>query len=84
MPELERPPDELRALGRLAFGEPADAVGGLGAVHRAISDRVFRHVGPGGRADPFNATDCNTAGPDPTKFVRVAELQAFGAASRAQ
>jgi extracellular elastinolytic metalloproteinase len=33
-------------------------------------------------ADPFNATDCNTAGPDPPKFVRVAELQAFGAASR--
>jgi extracellular elastinolytic metalloproteinase len=35
-------------------------------------------------ADPFNATDCNSAGPDPTKFVRVAELQAFGAASRVQ
>jgi hypothetical protein len=33
-------------------------------------------------ADPFNATDCNSAGPDATHFVRVAELQAFGAASR--
>jgi pimeloyl-ACP methyl ester carboxylesterase len=50
MPELEPRPDELRALGRLAFGELADAVGGLGGVHRAISDRVFRHVGPGARA----------------------------------
>jgi len=50
MPALERPPDELRALSRLAFGELADAVGGIGGVHRAISDRVFRHVGPGARA----------------------------------
>ena len=32
----------------------------------------------------FKETDCNTAGPDPTKFVRVADLQAFGAASRVQ
>src|SRR3954466_7499214 len=47
---LERPPDELRALGRLALAELADAVGGIGGVHRAISDRVFRHVGPGARA----------------------------------
>jgi extracellular elastinolytic metalloproteinase len=28
-------------------------------------------------ADPFNATDCDTAGPPSTRFVRVAELQAF-------
>jgi extracellular elastinolytic metalloproteinase len=28
-------------------------------------------------ADPFNATDCDTAGPASTRFVRVAELQAF-------
>jgi hypothetical protein len=28
-------------------------------------------------ADPFNATDCNTAGPASTRFVRAAELQAF-------
>jgi len=35
-------------------------------------------------ADPFNATDCNSAGPDSTHFVRVAELQAFGATSRVQ
>jgi pimeloyl-ACP methyl ester carboxylesterase len=47
---LERPPDELRALGRLALAELADAVGGIGGVHRAISDRVFRHVGPGATA----------------------------------
>ena len=28
-------------------------------------------------ADPFNATDCNTAGGASSRFVRVAELQAF-------
>jgi pimeloyl-ACP methyl ester carboxylesterase len=47
---LERPPDELRALGRLAFAELADAVGGIGGVHRAISGRVFGHIGPGAAA----------------------------------
>ncbi|HKE78237.1 MAG TPA: M36 family metallopeptidase, partial [Solirubrobacteraceae bacterium] len=35
-------------------------------------------------ADPFNATDCNSAGPAATRFVRVAEVQAFGANSSAQ
>jgi extracellular elastinolytic metalloproteinase len=35
-------------------------------------------------ADPFNATDCNSAGPLSTRFVRVAEVQAFGANSVAQ
>ena len=28
-------------------------------------------------ADPFNATDCDTAGPATTRFVRIAEVQAF-------
>jgi extracellular elastinolytic metalloproteinase len=28
-------------------------------------------------ADPFNATDCDTAGGASSRFVRVAELQAF-------
>jgi hypothetical protein len=31
--------------------------------------------------DPFNATDCNTAGPAATRYVRAAELQAFGSES---
>jgi hypothetical protein len=31
--------------------------------------------------DPFKATDCNSAGPDATRYVRIAELQAFGSAS---
>ena len=31
--------------------------------------------------DESNATDCNSAGPAPTRFVRVAELQAFNQAS---
>jgi pimeloyl-ACP methyl ester carboxylesterase len=40
---------EAPALTRFAFDELADGVGGIGGVHRAIADRVFRHVGPGGR-----------------------------------
>ena len=35
-------------------------------------------------ADPHNATDCNTAGPASTRFVRAAELQAFGQPSQVQ
>ena len=35
-------------------------------------------------ADPANATDCNEAGPATTRFVRVAEVQAFAANSSAQ
>ncbi len=35
-------------------------------------------------ADPDNATDCNIAGSDATKFVRAAELQAFGQPSQVQ
>ena len=35
-------------------------------------------------ADPHNATDCNTAGAASTRFVRAAELQAFGQASQVQ
>ena len=35
-------------------------------------------------ADPFNATDCNAAGPASTRFVRAAELQAFGQPSQVQ
>jgi len=34
--------------------------------------------------DPNNATDCNSAGPASTRSVRIAELQAFSAASRVQ
>jgi extracellular elastinolytic metalloproteinase len=34
--------------------------------------------------DPNNATDCNLAGPASTRFVRVAEVQAFAANSAAQ
>jgi hypothetical protein len=35
-------------------------------------------------ADPHNATDCNTAGPATTRYVRAAELQAFGTTSAVQ
>jgi hypothetical protein len=34
-------------------------------------------------ADPVNATDCDEAGPASTRFVRVAELQAFSQPSTA-
>src|SRR5690348_14636109 len=36
------PPDELRALTRLGFGELAGAAGGIGQMHAAIAGRVFR------------------------------------------
>jgi hypothetical protein len=41
--------DELRALSRLAFDEVGSAPGGIGEVHRAVADRVFRHIGPPAR-----------------------------------
>jgi extracellular elastinolytic metalloproteinase len=34
--------------------------------------------------DPNNATDCNEAGSASTRFVRAAELQAFGQPSQVQ
>ena len=45
---LPAPParDELRALGRLGVSELGAATGGIGAVHRAIADRVFGVVAP--------------------------------------
>jgi hypothetical protein len=49
VPARAEPPDELRALSRLAFAEVADAVGGIGALHRAIAGRAFAHAGPGAR-----------------------------------
>src|SRR3954464_9847611 len=49
VPAHHEPPDELRALSRLAFAELAEAVGGIGALHRAIAGRAFGHAGPGAR-----------------------------------
>lgn len=43
-----RPPDELRALNRLTFRELADAVGGIGGIHRGVAERVFGALGPFG------------------------------------
>jgi pimeloyl-ACP methyl ester carboxylesterase len=48
MEELARRPDEVRGLSDLAFAELRDAVGGIGAIHRAIAKRVFDGVGPAG------------------------------------
>ncbi len=43
------PPDELRALARLAAAELAGGVGGIGGVHDAIARRVFGALGPDAR-----------------------------------
>jgi pimeloyl-ACP methyl ester carboxylesterase len=45
---MERRPDELRALTRLASAELAGGAGGIGAVHGAIAQRVFGALGPCG------------------------------------
>src|SRR5437764_15269424 len=41
-------PDELRALAALGFKELSGAAGGIGEIHGAVAERVFRAVGPGG------------------------------------
>ena len=43
-------PDELRALARLGFEELGAAMSGIGGVHKGISQRVFKAVGPQGAA----------------------------------
>jgi pimeloyl-ACP methyl ester carboxylesterase len=45
---MTRSDEEYRALTRLAFDEVGGATGGIGSVHRAVADRVFGYVGPGG------------------------------------
>ena len=46
---MEQPPDELRALSRLAASELGAGAAGIGGVHAAIAGRVFGAVGPTGR-----------------------------------
>jgi pimeloyl-ACP methyl ester carboxylesterase len=43
---MERRPDELRALSRLAAAELSGGAGGIGSVHDAIARRVFAAIGP--------------------------------------
>jgi triacylglycerol esterase/lipase EstA (alpha/beta hydrolase family) len=43
----ERPPDETRALSRLAFDELRRAAGGVEELHLAIAGRAFGAAGPG-------------------------------------
>lgn len=38
---------EVRALGQLALNEIGNAAGGIGSIHRAISNRVFAGIGLG-------------------------------------
>src|SRR5205807_5769518 len=50
VPGPSRPPDvpdELRALAKLGFKELSGAIGGIGEIHGAVAERVFRAVGPG-------------------------------------
>jgi len=47
--ELQRQPDETRALARLALDELGSVPAGIGGIHRAIAGRVFRYVGPTAR-----------------------------------
>ena len=42
-------PDEVRALTRLAFEEISGIPAGIGGIHMAVADRVFRWVGPAAR-----------------------------------
>src|SRR3954465_15572909 len=52
--DLARTTDsEARALTRLAFDELGSAPGGIGDIHRAIADRVFRLTGPAARPVRF-------------------------------
>ena len=46
MKEIARRPDEVRGLSDLAFRELADAMGGIGSIHRAIARRAFGGIGP--------------------------------------
>src|SRR5438270_466390 len=41
-------PDELRALAELGFKELSGAVRGIGDIHGAVAERVFKAVGPTG------------------------------------
>src|SRR4051812_20044388 len=47
--ELQRRPDETRALARLALDELGSVPAGIGAFQRALAGRVFRYVGPTAR-----------------------------------
>ena len=45
----KRPPDEVRGLSDLAFGQLADFMGGIRAIQRGIAGRVFSATGPAAR-----------------------------------
>jgi pimeloyl-ACP methyl ester carboxylesterase len=47
--ELERRPDEVRALSSLAFDELAGFVGGIGAIQQGVAERAFGAVGWGAK-----------------------------------
>jgi len=49
MERTGHPPDELRALSRLAADEVGGGAGGIGSVHDAIARRVFGALGPSAR-----------------------------------
>jgi pimeloyl-ACP methyl ester carboxylesterase len=47
---VERPPDEVRALSRLALRELGGFVASIGEMHHAIAHRAFTHAGAGAQA----------------------------------
>src|SRR4051794_3802711 len=47
--EVQRQPDETRALARLALDELSSFPSGIGGFQRALAGRVFRYVGPTAR-----------------------------------
>src|SRR5262245_7806431 len=69
--------DELRALTRLGFDELGAAVGGIGVVHRGISQRVFRAVGP--QAAPVRMIHNGVSGGVYASVRGASALVGFGA-----
>lgn len=72
-------PDELRALAELGFKELSGAVGGIGDIHGAVAERVFKAVGPGGtivRAahDAISRTVWDAVAGGPTVVGRAADV----------
>src|SRR4051794_9115809 len=74
---LERRPDETRALTRLTFEELASAAGGIGDVHRAVADRIFRLTGPA--ATPARAAHDTISGAIYEGLKTGVSLTALGA-----
>jgi pimeloyl-ACP methyl ester carboxylesterase len=72
-------PDELRALAELGFKELRGAVRGIGDIHGAVAERVFKAVGPTGaivRAahDAISRAAYNAVARGPTAAGKAADV----------